>query len=272
MSSCNIPPCTPAHHDAGLLPLAHLAYKSSQTTDMVMVEDERLPFGLSEGHADVPQSQKISVDEDGYSADMDTAVVKNMIDMSYYAEEGDVFRARFNDPELMRNELMRNEPMRSYEPIYSHDATPHPLPKFTNAAPAVPRPIPTQKRKGVFEDAHNAICGSDTELMGVSDIFSDDTELTEDTSEDDTDVELYPDEFNELLAAFKKDGSFYDPLMGFPLFEGYAPTGHPYPLAFARGAAPELNTNVTGRTQERWEARQRRLGARGIENRPSVTI
>jgi len=39
----------------------------------------------------------------------------------------------------------------------------------------------------------------------------------------------------QKLVEFKKDGSHYDSDMQFPLFTGYAPPGHPYPKAFAKG-------------------------------------
>jgi len=277
--------------------------------------------------ADTPGSPKNTVDEDGYSADIDVAVVEHMLFISPYATEGRVFKTRFDEPELVS--------LRSLSSLGSYIPT---SPRYSPSSPAY-RPesptkklikfaVPTMKRKmdepadperpikrarpgltidveaanatatqpvapsptqmyplllpepaeaydfpstpdimknfplpePTAEDLDDAyeflkkcmeVSMSETESETESDkIFSDSSD-SDDIEYHTSDDEVYPDEcaqgeydanmakFNGELAAFKKDGSYYDPRMGFPLFEGYAPVGHPYPLAFERGAAPE---------------------------------
>ncbi len=281
--------------------------------------------------ADTPGSPKNTVDEDGYSADIDVAVIEHMLFISPYATEGRVFKARFDEPELVRQLSLE-----SYSPISPRYSPSSPayrpelqespmLLKFTAAVPAVPRPIPaTQKRKIELADPGQPLkrartgltieAPSPTQMYPLSDLdyaylrstpdimknfplpeptaedlddayeflkkcmevsmseteseTESEDEIFSDSSDSDdieyhtSDDEVYPDEcaqgeydanmakFNGELAAFKKDGSYYDPRMGFPLFEGYAPVGHPYPLAFERGVAPEEDRENCAPTAE----------------------
>jgi len=285
--------------------------------------------------ADAPQSQKNSVDEDGYSADIDAAVTGKMLSMATFHDEGVVFKARFASPELVKishkavagGSYSPSSP--AYDPAQSYSPSspvipdspgriptpPLPLLKFTAGVPvnctnfildeipsgnkrkpeAIEEPPHKRSRTGLtvdtnipdvqeplFAPRHLVTCDfpSTPDLMiplpeptaddledackfleQCMDVFEEsetesDDEIFSDSSDSDdmechtSDDEIYPDEctkgeydakmakFNGELAAFKKDGSYYDPRMGFPLFEGHAPVNHPYPLAFEQGAAP----------------------------------
>mgnify|MGYP001383070371 CR=1 FL=1 len=311
MSSSAFMLLTPPHHDAGRPPLAHPLGNlpiGCESTAMGVVK-----VGDARGRpADAPQSQKISVDEDGYSADIDAAVTGKMLSMAAFHDEGVVFKARFDSPELVQishkavagGSYSPSSP--AYDPAQSYSPsspvipdspgripTP-PLPKFTAEVPVnctkfILNEIPSgnkRKPEAIEEPPHKRSrttpdfmiplpdfmiplpepTAEDMEdackfLEQCMDVFEEsetesDDEIFSDSSDSDdmeyhtSDDEIYPDEctkgeydakmakFNGELAAFKKDGSYYDPRMGFPLFEGHAPVNHPYPLAFEQGAAP----------------------------------